>query len=190
MSDAEINTSRRSFFSALLRKTTDFAVRAADAQDNAQQASWIRPPFALDELQFLAACTRCDAPSHGLRVTGTPVLDLQNKACHLCADWPCVTACTPGALQLPLREEGGAPPLPRLADVTLDSLACVAHTGQECRACAPNCPVPGALIWDQGRPYIVPLLCAGCALCREACVVEPKAIWAKAFYRRAGPEQY
>lgn len=201
MSDAEINTSRRSFFGSLIRKTADFAVRAAEGQENAQHTSWMRPPFALDELPFLSVCTRCDvcidacphgviralASRYGLRVAGTPVLDLQNKACHLCAGWPCVAVCKPGALKLPMHEEDGAPPLPHLADVTLDNLACLAHAGQECRACAANCPVRGALIWDQGRPYIVPQLCAGCAHCREACIVEPKAIWVKAFYRRTGP---
>lgn len=200
MGEAEINTSRRSFFGSLIRKTADFAVRVADVQDSARQTSWIRPPFALEELQFLSACTRCDAcieacphgvilslaSRYGLRVAGTPVLDLQNKACHLCVEWHCVAACKPGALQLPLHEEGGVPPLPCLADVKLDNAACLAHAGQECRACDSSCPVPGALIWDQGRPYIVPRLCAGCALCREACIAEPKAIRAKAFYRRTG----
>lgn len=202
MSDAEIDISRRSFFSSLIRKTTDFAVRVADAQIDVQQTDWIRPPFALGELQFLLACTRCGAcvkacphgtilplaSRHGLRVAGTPVLDLQNKACHLCADWPCVAACEPGALKLPVQEDAGASLLPRLADATMDSQACLPYIGPECGACASSCPVAGALLWKQGKPCIVPQLCVGCALCREACIVEPKAVLVKAFYKEAAPK--
>ena len=203
MSDIEIDASRRSFFSSLFRKTTDFAVRVVDAQVVAQtvvqETSWIRPPFALDELQFLSACTRCVAcieafphgtivplaSHHGLRVAETPVLDLQNKACHLCADWPCVAACEPGALKLPVQEEGSTPPLPRLADVSIDMLSCLPHNGPECGACASSCPVPGAMVWNQCKPYIVPQLCAGCSLCREACIVDPKSVLVKAYYKKS-----
>jgi len=205
MSDTEIDPSRRSFFSSLFRKTTDFAVRVVDAQVVAQAvapaSNWIRPPFALDELQFLSACTRCVAcidacphgtilplaPHHGLRVAGTPVLDLQNKACHLCADWPCVAACEPGALKLPVQEEGSAPPLPRLADVSIDMLTCLPHNGPECGACESSCPVPGAMVWNQCKPYIVPQLCVGCGLCREACIVDPKSVLVKAYYKKSAP---
>lgn len=198
MNDTGIDTARRSFFSTLARKTVDFTVRVADAQAIEQGTNWMRPPFALDELQFLLACTRCGAckgacpqgtitilaDRRGLKVAGTPVLDLLNKACHLCAGWPCVAACEPEALKLPLREEPpeGAPevesppPLPRLADVRIDTQTCLPHTGPGCGACAHICPVPGALVWNQCKPYIVPQLCIGCALCREACIVEPKAI--------------
>jgi len=190
MSDIKIDTARRSFFGTLARKTTDFALRIADAQIIEQETNWMRPPFALDELQFLLACTRCDAcmracphgtiiilaDRRGLKVAGTPVLDLLNKACHLCADWPCVAACEPGALKLPPQDEGRPPPLPRLADVRIDTQACLPYTGPECGACASICPAPGALVWKQNKPSIDTQHCAGCALCREVCIVEPKAV--------------
>lgn len=204
MSDTEIDSSRRSFFGSLFRKTTDLAVRVADAQAEVQRTSWIRPPFALDELEFLTVCTHCDAcieacphdtivplsPQNGVMVAGTPVLDLQNKACHLCADWPCVAACEPGALKLPVQEAGEEdqqpplPPLPRMAEVTIDTRTCLPHNGPECGACAGSCPVPGALVWNNFKPYIVPQLCTGCALCREACITDPKSILAAPFWRK------
>jgi len=197
MSETEIDMSRRSFFSTLLRKTADFAVRVADAQITEQEQNWIRPPFALDEAHFLSACTRCDAcmqacphgtinilsSRRGLRVAGTPVLDLLNNACHLCADWPCVAACEPGALKLPPREEEKPPPLPQLAEIRIDTQTCLPYSGPECGACASSCPVPGALIWNQCKPYIVPQLCVGCALCRETCIVEPKAVLVRSQYK-------
>lgn len=190
MSETEIDLSRRSFFSNLLRKTTDFAVRVADAQLAEQEPSWTRPPFALDESSFMAACTRCEAcmqacphgtiitlsDRRGLRVAGTPVLDLFNNACHLCADWPCVVACEQGALKLQPQEEDSPPPLPQLAEIRIDTQTCLPYNGPECGACASSCPVPGALVWNQCKPYVVPQLCVGCALCREACIVDPKAV--------------
>jgi Fe-S-cluster-containing dehydrogenase component len=45
------------------------------------------------------------------------------------------------------------------------------------RFVAHSCPVPGALEWEGGiRPVINDTLCTGCALCRGACIVAPKAI--------------
>jgi NAD-dependent dihydropyrimidine dehydrogenase PreA subunit len=37
--------------------------------------------------------------------------------------------------------------------------------------------VPGALRWTDGvRPVIDEDVCTGCALCREACILDPKAV--------------
>ena len=153
---------------------------------------WLRPPFVRDEIEFLLACTRCDAcieacphgvlfklPSgFGAQVAGGPAMDLLNRGCHLCEDWPCVSACEPGALSLPAEPEAA----PRLAQVSVDPDLCLAHLGPECGACAHACPVPGALTWENGvRPAIDADHCTGCALCREACIVEPKAIKVSAF---------
>ena len=44
-------------------------------------------------------------------------------------------------------------------------------------AYAHSCPVPGALEWEGGvRPAINEARCTGCAMCREACIVDPKAV--------------
>ena len=150
-------------------------------------ANWIRPPYALDEVEFLDTCTRCDkcvdACPHDvifLLPTGTPALDLLNKGCRLCADWPCVAACEPGALKFPDTGEFGERPLPRLARVYINTSTCLPYYGPECGACAASCPVPGALIWNGTRPGIDPAKCTGCGLCREACIVEPKAVEVRA----------
>ena len=113
--NADVVMDRRTFFKAGFDGITKAAVQAADEHVNQRAISWIRPPYAQDELEFLLACTRCDkcieACPHGvifklparlgMQVTGTPALDLINKACHLCEDWPCVEACEPKALQFP-----------------------------------------------------------------------------------------
>ncbi|MFQ5624197.1 MAG: 4Fe-4S dicluster domain-containing protein [Paracoccaceae bacterium] len=164
--------------------------RAADAAGSRRGRGWIRPPFALDEAAFLTKCTGCgdcvSACPHdvifpltaraGLRAEGTPALDLLSRGCHLCEDWPCVTACAPGALQIAGDAEDTPPEPPRLASAEIDTGACIAHQGPECGACAHACPVPGALRWDGPKPVIDAGACTGCALCREACIVSPKAI--------------
>ena len=181
--------SRRAFFESSLRKAGQTAVKAAEAHVTRRAARWIRPPFALDELEFLLACTRCgaciDACPHqvifplsarlGARVAGTPALDLLNKGCHLCAAWPCVAVCEPGALKTP-EAASGEPVLPRVAVAKIDTDTCLPYLGPECGACAESCPVPGALCWEQSRPRIDSGKCVGCGLCREACILEQKAI--------------
>ncbi len=185
---------RRAFFKTGFDEVTKAAVQVADEHVSQRAISWIRPPYALDELEFLLACTRCDkcieACPHdvifklparlGMQVTGTPALDLINKACHLCEDWPCVEACEPKALQFPEQKkeerEEEVRSLPKLAHAEINTQTCLPYNGPECGACASSCPVPGALLWDMEKPHIDLEKCTGCGLCRDACVVNPKAV--------------
>ncbi len=195
---------RRAFFRQALRKSGEQVVKHVDAKVSQQAGRWIRPPFALDELEFLLACTRCGdcvtACPHqvvfllsarlGARVAATPALDLANRGCRLCDDWPCVAACEPGALLWPRPAEDAGEadtpkPLPRLARLSIDTATCLPYSGPECGACAHSCPVPGALTWQQTRPVIDAGICIGCAQCREACIVEPRAITISSRHRQA-----
>lgn len=193
---------RRAFFKTTLDKSSRAIVDEASRHVNKHAARWIRPPFASDELDFLLACTRCgdcgsacgydvifDLPARlGASVAGTPALDLLNRGCHLCADWPCVSICKTGALVLDTMATDGvetAPPtarLPRLALARVDPDTCLPFQGPECGACVPACPVPGALALVLNRPEINQTLCTGCGLCRESCIVEPGAIQIKSLY--------
>jgi len=189
---------RRAFFRKGLKEVAEVAVKHADTQACGRAERWIRPPYALVELEFLLTCTRCGeciaACPHGVvfplparlgaQVMNTPALDLLNKGCQLCEDWPCVAACEPGALRLPeVDEEDTSRPPPRIAVASIDTGSCLPYSGPECGACAASCPVPAALSWDGERPRIAPGLCTGCALCREACIVEPKAIQIQSLHR-------
>jgi ferredoxin-type protein NapG len=189
---------RRTFFKSGFDTTTRAAVKFADAQVKARARHWIRPPFAIDELEFLLACTRCDqcieacphdvifplATRLGAQVATTPAMDLLNRGCHLCVDWPCVGACDTGALKLAENEIDRAPdeadvavrPLPDLARLRIDTQRCLPYLGPECGVCADSCPVEGAMSWSHEKPRIDEQLCTGCALCREACVLQPSAI--------------
>ncbi len=186
---------RRDFFRLGVRKAAEVAAQVVQARVSSTAENWIRPPFAASEPEFLARCTRCDncieACPHGVlfalpadsghRAAATPAMDLLDRGCRMCADWPCVAACEPDALRLPDREDGsppGPPPAPaKFAEVRIDTETCLPYLGPECGACADSCPVPGALEWEGGlRPVIDAELCTGCALCRQACILDPKAI--------------
>ena len=194
---------RRGFFKTGMDKVSRVVVQEMDDKASAMAAHWIRPPYALNELEFLLTCTRCDKclqacpydvifllPARlGAKVAGTPALDLRNKGCHLCQDWPCVQVCEPGALQSAEPEDGEERKLPRLAGVSINTGVCLPYSGPECGACASSCPVPGALIWDGVRPHIDADRCSGCGLCREACITEPRAVDIHSLYRTTGTSE-
>lgn len=189
---------RRSFFKSVSSKVTESALKVADKQVNERAGRWIRPPYALKELDFILACTRCDqcieacphdvifklSPRLGVQVMGTPALDLLNKGCHLCKDWPCVAACKADALRIPEIDKDEVQVLPVIARVEIDTDTCLPYSGPECGACEASCPVPGALNWDMTKPYIDPELCTGCALCREICIVDPSAVIVHSLYQQ------
>ena len=181
---------RREFFKRGFGKATEAAVKVADKRVSDRAKHWIRPPYAIPELDFLLACTRCNAcieacPHNvifplaarlGADVASTPALDLLTKGCHLCDDWPCVTACKPKALILAEPNEMGEVELLKFALAEINTATCLPYSGPECGACAGSCFVEGALIFESERPIINAELCIGCGLCREACIVEDKAI--------------
>lgn len=108
----EEGRSRRQFFKRGFDKLTKTGLDLVEARAQHKAQHWIRPPFASSELDFLLACTRCNACieacphqiifplpiSRGAEVAATPALDLANRGCHLCQDWPCVNACSDNAL--------------------------------------------------------------------------------------------
>lgn len=203
---------RRSFFTRGAGKVAKAVTEHSAEQARKNATRWIRPPFAIDELEFLLACTRCDACTKacpygvifplsaklGAKVVSTPGMDLLNKGCHLCEDWSCVNACETNALKLPdLKEPAETSELsepdaygdqykerfvPKIANVFINKETCLPYNGPECGACR-VCPVEGAMIWNMEKPEINQSLCAGCALCREACIVEPKAIMIQSRYK-------
>jgi ferredoxin-type protein NapG len=117
-------------------------------------------------------------------------MDLLNKACHLCNDWPCVEACEPGALIHPEQESDEVESLPYIAHVEINTQTCLPYLGPECGACASSCPVPGALLWDMEKPRIDPETCVGCSLCREACIANPKAVTIKSLLLHQSDAEY
>lgn len=198
---------RRGFFKSIANKAAEKPVEIVGEKIHRRAANWIRPPYALDEDDFLSACSRCnrcvEACPHqvifklperlGAQVAFTPALDLLKKGCHQCEDWPCVNACNDMALVLPEPEPDSdteqneiEPELPKMARAEINSKACLPYNGTECDACADSCPVPGALTWDMTLPIINLLLCTGCGMCREVCVADPKAVDIRSLHNSLG----
>lgn len=137
----------------------------------------LRPPGALPEPAFLAACTRCRdcvaacphgaivlAPARFREAAGTPMLDPLRAPCRMCSDTPCISACGPGALRL-----GGEDGPFHMGIARIKTSDCLAYQGSFCSVCAERCPVPEAIVVEVGRPRIQPQLCTGCGICHHVC---------------------
>lgn len=146
----------------------------------------VRPPGALPEAAFLAACTRCQecvpvCPVGAIRplgavegvARGTPVLDVAITACAMCPDMPCAAACPTDALSVPAEGWSGV----RMASIVVDTARCLPYREVACGVCARVCPVgEGALSLNgAGRPVFGPD-CTGCGICVTACVTSPSSL--------------
>lgn len=146
-----------------------------------EEPSVLRPPGALKEEQFLAACIRCQrckdscpkgciklAGSHDKTHSGTPFIIARNNACDLCLE--CTVSCPTGAL-LPVEKKQDV----KMGTAVIDKNTCVSHneTGI-CGACFTACPLKYKAInaTRHNAPVITDKNCVGCGLCEEICIVK------------------
>jgi ferredoxin-type protein NapG len=157
----------------------------------------LRPPGAGAEEEFLATCTQCGdclpaCPYHALflaparygRAAGTPMLDLVQQPCWMCAETPCIGACAPGAL----RREPGT--FPRIGVAVIQLSDCLAFQGTTCTTCVERCPAPGALNMQSGLPQVVEERCTGCGVCQHVCPAPGAAIQVQPIERTGPPAPY
>ena len=130
-----------------------------------------RPPWALAEVAFSAACTRCSecidaCPQHILVADKDlrPRVDFSRGECTFCGK--CAEACRPRALE---KAEGQPPWLlkARIQD------NCLARANVVCRACGDACPVQAIRFSPQvmsaAQPEVRDDLCTGCGACYSPC---------------------
>ena len=168
----------------LLRGFLPHAVDAAT--DGAELPEELRPPGALAERAFLAACTRCDkcieacphgsifkfTDTAGADLAGTPLMIPDERACHMCEGFPCAAACQDGALVPP------ATKVVLMGRVAINEQNCIAYTGPECGACVDVCPdALSAIELKNWKPELVAERCVGCGICIESCPTDPAAIF-------------
>lgn len=162
-------------------------------------ANALRPPGAVGEDAFLAACIRCglcvrDCPYGTLTLanlgtdgtaTGTPYFTARDVPCEMCDDIPCVAACPTGALDQGLASINDA----RMGTAVLvDQENCLNFLGLRCDVCYRICPVIDEAITlelshnDRSghhaifAPTVHSAHCTGCGKCEQACVLPEAAI--------------
>jgi polyferredoxin/Pyruvate/2-oxoacid:ferredoxin oxidoreductase delta subunit len=154
----------------------------------------MRPPGAIPEDRFLAACTRCGA-CVGACVTGglqpafleagfegmwTPILVGRLGGCEAECNL-CGKVCNTQAIRhLPLEEKKKF----KMGKAVINRDLCLAWKEERvCYLCDEVCPY-GAIgfVKDQNtafdKPAILPDKCTGCGLCEWKCPVDPPAIYA------------
>ncbi|MEI7612049.1 MAG: ferredoxin-type protein NapG [Betaproteobacteria bacterium] len=158
----------------------------------------LRPPGALAEADFLAACVRCglcvrDCPYHTLKLsdlgepvaTGTPYFTARDVPCEMCEDIPCVKACPTGALNRQLTDINTS----RMGLAALvDQESCLNFLGLRCDVCYRVCPVIDKAITLETQhnprsdrhamllPTVHSEACTGCGKCEKSCVLPVAAI--------------
>lgn len=176
---------RRNFFRSTLGRLVEEVTRRTERRLVPQR--FFRPPGALDEVAFIAACTRCgdcldvcpvkaiiNAPPGAGLAAGTPVIDPAIQPCTVCPDMPCAEVCPTEALTRPEHLWEGY----RLADLELVPERCIAFNDVECGVCARVCPLGEVAIGldSQGRPVVRAEGCVGCGVCVRACVTTPSSL--------------
>jgi len=194
---------RRRFLHSVLKaaggvSVLGMGVALYGSQAQALPAWAIRPPGALPEDDFLAACLRCglcvrECPYDTLRLAdlleplplGTPYFVARLTPCEMCEDIPCVVACPSGALDKALTNIDDA----RMGTaVVVDQENCLAYRGLRCEVCYNVCPLQGEAIKLEmqsnprgtGHARFIPMTyadtCTGCGKCEEACITEKASI--------------
>jgi ferredoxin-type protein NapG len=180
------NLDRRGFFTHGWRRALQEAVGALS--ERVSPVPYVRPPGALPEPAFIAACTRCgecvDAcPVHAITLlppnaglaSGTPKLDLDTRSCIMCESMPCAVACPTPALEVPAWGWRDT----KLAQIAVDASRCITWRDVECGICVRVCPVgEKALTLDARGHPVIGDACTGCGQCITACVTTPSSLTA------------
>lgn len=158
----------------------------------------LRPPGALPEEDFLAACVRCGlcvrgCPYDTLHLAdagdgpalGSPFFTPRKVPCEMCEDIPCAAACPTGALDKGLADINAA----RMGSAVLvGHETCLNLLGLRCDVCYRVCPLIDQAITLEmhhnertGKhatfiPTVHTDKCTGCGKCERACVLDQAAI--------------
>lgn len=147
------------------------AVKEAEPEKVPIQKGWLRPPGAVQEVDFLDRCTKCgdciDACQpqviRKLLKDETPAIFPGEGACQLCHDFPCIAACETDAL-LPVSGLN----MVHMGVAVVSAALCTAGNG--CNACVSKCPMEAiSMDFSLFSVTVDSNRCVGCGLCQFIC---------------------
>lgn len=145
----------------------------------------LRPPGVVSEAKLHSVCPTCQAPCveachqraifiadgrWGPRWKGTPAIMPTETPCYLCTEMVCISAC-PNDVLVPT-SHGQV----RMGRAFVEPPLCSPLAEEGCDACLTLCPLPGALLNEEGKPPMVTTRCVGCGLCVWTCPAKPRAV--------------
>jgi MauM/NapG family ferredoxin protein len=169
------------------------------AGKTASNASYLRPPGAGEEEDFLLKCVRCGecmkaCPTNaiqpamlesGLKGMWTPLMNMRIGYCDIrCTT--CMQVCPTGALEkmaLAVKQNK------KLGVAVIDRTRCLPTAeGKQCSMCEKQCPLTDKAITLESvqvtvgsntvtvsQPKVNPKLCIGCGICENKCPVTGEA---------------
>ena len=173
-----VDVHRREFFRSTMAQAADTLREVVKDVSVGPSRRYLRPPGAVEELEFISRCTRCDecirvCPHYAVRgadtnsglALGSPIIEPLEQPCMLCEDFPCIAACKDGALVMPERREDV-----RMGIAVVNKNTCISGDIQFCQACVIACPFPDEAIYmKDGKPVVNREKCTGCGICVRAC---------------------
>ncbi len=153
-------------------------------------AAPLRPPGALPEHDFLAACIRCFqcgsvCPNQCIRFAGSsggaagayaPYIRPREQACILCMK--CTQACPTDALTPIAADSGSITAAVKMGVAWVNEDLCYSYNGRPCGVCYYACPFPDKALKLAlyAKPEVDEDACVGCGNCERACIHIPQAI--------------
>ena len=173
---------RREFFRRSFSFLAEKPAEKIETGENTKCPSLIRPPGAVDEVEFLALCTKCDdcmnaCPHGSIKKAGsefgsagnTPVIIPSIKPCYLCDDFPCIAACSTKALAAVADKQAV-----RMGKAYINETLCYnggEDSGKMYPMCVLKCPLSGeAIRMEDSKPVVDHDKCVGCGVCESACL--------------------
>jgi ferredoxin-type protein NapG len=185
-----VNLTRRSALALGLTAVGSVAAGFAIRESRAAPTAILRPPGAIDETRFLAACIRCFqcgevCPNQAIQFGGlqdglarayTPVIRAREQSCILCMK--CTTACPTDALTPIADDPDTILNTVRMGTAHVDQDLCYSHNDRICGVCYYACPFPDQALRleTNATPYVDEKFCVGCGNCERACIHLPHAI--------------